>query len=592
MKKIKKYLIKNKIIVIIILILIIVSFFIFNKDKKEDNTQEQEKVFQKVSTMIINSQNKDNNIISTIGSVKPESRIDIITLAKGIIKNINFKIGDQVSKNKVLAQVYGSNTLTSQENSKTSFLNMQNNLESVKMSSQEILNKAKLGVEQAEESVESAKISLKTTQDNLANGMDLQNKSILDTKDSAIISFAGYLNEINSALDKVNYIMQVEEDYLQLDGISDSILGVKNLQVVDLAKGNYVRAKEVYNELMQINIDRENITTSIEKVILGLDKTKTTIDNTVEVLKNTITNNDFSESDLNAQNVVFTGIRTSVVSFQSDAKNTLNVLDNIDLVNKQEIDILENYYESAKNQLKLAEIAASNALVSLESAKKTSEQQVIGAKTSLDNVRGQLNLSNNQVADLIIKAPIQGEITAQYVELGTEVNPGQKIAEISQINNLKIEINLPAEDVYQIKKLQEVELDIDNKVLKGIINTINSVADPITKKIKIEILFDNKDKELIPGTFVKVYIPIEKESRIKKDAILIPLRALVITQSEKYVFIIDKEKNTSKKVLVELGETKGIKIEIISGLKEEDELIIDGAKNLEEGEEIEVLINS
>ncbi|PLX27545.1 hypothetical protein C0583_03265 [Candidatus Parcubacteria bacterium] len=228
-----------------------------------------------------------------------------------------------------------------------------------------------------------------------------------------------------------------------------------------------------------------------------------------------------------------------------------------------------------------AEIAVKNAKQAVESAKVAQSQQLLSVETQVDSARGQYNLSSAQTADLNIKAPIKGTITEKYVELGTEVSIGQKIAQISQLNNMKIVVNVSSEDIYRIQLGQTVMIENN---LEGIISSINPSADPVTKKVKAEIIFNNENKELIQGTFVNVSIPVEKIEKSKSDSVFIPLRAVTITANEKYVYV--NENGFAKKILVEFGKTENALVEITSGLTSGDELITDGGKLLEDGDEI------
>jgi membrane fusion protein (multidrug efflux system) len=142
---------------------------------------------------------------------------------------------------------------------------------------------------------------------------------------------------------------------------------------------------------------------------------------------------------------------------------------------------------------------------------------------------------------------------------------------------------LPSEDIYRIEEGRIVNIRND---LTGIISSIDPAADPITRKVKVEITFDNKDKELIPGTFVEIEIPLSSLEKTHPESVFIPLRAVTIAQNESYVFVNSGGK--ARKINVVTGKTEGVLIEILDGLHDGDELIVEGAKNLENGEQIEI----
>ena len=126
----------------------------------------------------------------------------------------------------------------------------------------------------------------------------------------------------------------------------------------------------------------------------------------------------------------------------------------------------------------------------------------MGVKTGLDNARSQLSLAQTQAGDLNVKAPIEGKITAKYVEIGTEVQPGQRIAELSQLDMVVIEIEITAEDAMKIQNGQSATIDPKNKKLGGKVSRIYPAADPVSKKVKVEIAFNNQNQDLIPESFI------------------------------------------------------------------------------------------
>ena len=384
---------------------------------------------------------------------------------------------------------------------------------------------------------------------------------------------------MNNILNQVNYILKVEgED--QLAGI-EKTLGIKSHKSLVDSEKSYRSAREHYREMASDEVDVNNIESAIAEAVTLLAETKQAVDDTIIVLDNTVSYAGFTEASLMAQQTAFTTLRTTVISAQTSAQATYQILQNLDLNYQSDVDALQNAVTAAKNQVVLAQTGYDNAVVILNSAKQGKEQQLVGAQTSMDSAQGQLNLVQSQASDLNIKASITGQVTQKYVELGAEVSPGQKIAQISQAEMVKIEISLPSDDIYRVEQGQSVTI---NGELEATISRIDPAADPVTRKVKVEISYDNKNKDLIPETFVDISIPTKKRTLVKEGHFYVPLKAVTIAQNEKYVFIM--EDSLAKKVVVEIGETQGELIEIISGLNDGDELVVEGAKNLEDGDEV------
>ncbi len=584
---------KQKIIGLILITGLLVSGYSLFAKKNNPETKKENKIVKEVTTLLINKEDDNQFILESIGSVEAETKIDVIALGNGTLSNIYFKIGDKVHLNQLLGKMQNNTFLTSLNNAQINLNNSQNNLLSVEHISNETISQTKISIEQAqigvinaEKSIKAAELGLKTAKDNLSNAKNIREKENLDIKNNAIINFNGYLNAIFNACDQVAQLINIS-DQTPLD----SSLGAKNPDSLRQTQVNYKKSLQKYNELLLLNPDIDSINFDMQKIVGGLSLSEKMLNSAIDLLDNTVSGSAYPESYIASQKTAFINLRNIIVSSETSAEKIVQGLNNAPLGYKLELDNLENAVRAAETQLEIAKNAKNTANLSLKnaqqglsSAKAAKEQQIINAKTQVDNTRGQLNLSSVQTSNLIIKAPIKGIITRKYVDLGTEINPGQKIAEISQIDNLKIISNLSSEDIYKITIGQKV---IIQDKYEAIITNINPAADPISKKVKIEIFFDNSDKLLLPGTFVKVSIPVESIKKTNPDSVFIPLRAINITQNEKFVFI--NEKNIARKKNIETGQTNGNLIEILTGLKNNDLLIIDGAKNLKNGDNITVV---
>ena len=539
---------------------------------------------KEVKIAVIDLEASNENFINTVGTVKAETQVDVVALTRGTIRSLFFNVGDEVFVNKMLARLQNNTTAVSFANAQTNLANTMSSQDATRRITLETIRQVELGVDTAGKAVDAAAISLKATQDNLNNIDALQEKNNADARDSAIISFYDYLNTINSALDQINFLIKAEEGELQVAGVDETVLGVLNLSTLNQAKTSYLSAQAAYDQLIILNPNRDTINNDLSQAETALSLAKLAVDNTITLLDNTITSASFSEASLTAQKNIFFGLQGGLANTQSGAKRTLQSLQNLDLINKQEQDGLINAAAAAQTQLEQAQVGYDNALVALVAAEQGNKQQLIASQTATDGARGALNVLGTQMADLNIKAPISGTIINKYVEVGAEINPGQKIAQIAQTDMVKIEISLPSEDIYRVQAGQEAI--IANKFM-GTINTIDPAADPITRKVRVEILYDNSNKDLIPGTFVDISIPIEKLQKTHAEAVFIPLRAVTITQTENYVFTAVN--GQAKKIPVKTGKTTGALIEILDGLNNSDELIVEGNKLLKDGEEVKIV---
>lgn len=576
--------VRRSITIALVLAVIITGLSILNNHNV--NNGEPQPVIKEVKALTLELNGNTNSAIETVGNVRPEAKIDVVAMAGGTVRSLNFQVGDKVGINQSLAYISSPETSINLLNSETYYANQQSNLAATKIITGQNTRQAELGLQAAEEAVRTAEIGLKTAEENLANALALRDKSNSDTKNNAVITYDTYLNTIDSALDQVDFLIGAEKDTDQLANI-EPVLGVENLSTLNIAKLSYFTARSAYDNLATFMISVENIENAFAIMTDGLALTKILLDDIITLLDNTISSADFSETDLSTQITAFLTLRSSIITTLSGAEATYQGLLSLDLIKNQEIDVLENAVAAAEKQLNTARTGYLSALTTLDMTRENNDIQITGAETALNSARTQLNLMRTQAGDLNIKAPINGTITGRFVEIGTEVSPGMRIAELSQVDMVIIDIELTTEDAGEIAVGQTAVIDPENKALQATVSRIFPAADPVTKKVKVEIVYNNEGGELISESFVNISIAIDNSISYKYGQLFIPLKALTIAATENYVFTIEGSK--AVKTTVEIGEIEGELVEIISGLSDGDILIIEGGKNLEDEEEVKVI---
>lgn len=568
-----------KLIVVIsaILLLIVLGFF-FKGQAEEKQAIEPIEITKKIEIQKV-ADLQPLNLIQVVGGVKSETSVDVVALTRGTVEAVLFEEGDEIMAGTTLASIFDSTTVTSLNNALTSFNNAQFTYNSAKNLAEDSYNQAKLGAENAKNSLEAAEVGLQSAEDAYNNGLIIQKQNNEDTRRSAVINYQSYVTSIDSALNQVNYLIKAE-GAIQMPGVEHS-LGILNPTTKSEAKKAYLDTKGIYDYVSGLTPTEETIVEDMKAMVSTLTKMQDLLSKVTNLLNNSVAHANFPEESLNTQKAAFSGLRTSMINSYTGAQSTLDALENMTVYNKQESDALTNALNSAKKQLDIAEVNYKNAQIALTAAESSRDQQILTAQSALDGASGQLNLAQAQSNYLIISAPIEGKIAQKNVSVGQQLNPGQKIAEIHQSGLVKITISLPSEEIYKVYVGQPVFV---NNNLDAVVTKIAPVADSLTKKVEVEIIYDNSNNDLIPGTFVDVDIIIEDDQDV--TSFFVPLSSVTISQIETYVFIYEDGK--VKKQNVELGKISGVNVEILSGLDFEDQLVIEGSKLVSDGEEVEL----
>ncbi len=222
----------------------------------------------------------------------------------------------------------------------------------------------------------------------------------------------------------------------------------------------------------------------------------------------------------------------------------------------------------------------------LEQGNAISKHDLEQARIGLKKAEADLITARKALRDTKIKAPISGIINKRMVENGQFVAGGMPICEIVNTSKLKIWVKVPEKDIFKLAKGQPVNVDIPafpGKTFSGKINSIGEKADN-AMKFDAEVVMDNSDGEqhLKAGLFTEVHIPVEAS-----ETILVEKTAIVGSMKSPSVFVIDGDKAVKKEIIINESDDKFI--EVVSGLKKEDRVVVSGQINLNDGDRVKII---
>ncbi|MCT4699327.1 efflux RND transporter periplasmic adaptor subunit [Tenacibaculum haliotis] len=251
------------------------------------------------------------------------------------------------------------------------------------------------------------------------------------------------------------------------------------------------------------------------------------------------------------------------------------------------------------NQLAQVEAQAALAETTYERQKRLwnqkigSEIQFLQAKTTYEAQKNTVSQLKRQLGKSVIKAPFSGVIDDVIKEQGTVVAPGMG-AEIFRIVNLSkmyIETAVPESYITSIKKGKnvEVEFPVLGKKINSSVRQAGNFINPANRTFKVEIAVDNKDGSIKPNLSAKLKI----NDYTNTAALLIPQS--IISENAKgqqYVYVVTALKDkmgTAKQVIITTGKTQGDDVEILEGVKAGDQIVMEGARSVQNGQQVQIL---
>lgn len=219
----------------------------------------------------------------------------------------------------------------------------------------------------------------------------------------------------------------------------------------------------------------------------------------------------------------------------------------------------------------------------------TSEQELDHARTTYETAKNKLDEAEKQVLYTKISAPISGTITRKMIEEGTYVKLGDPVATIVDVSKLKVKVNVSETNVYYLHLGDRIKITTDiyrGFPYEGKITFVSPRGDDAHNyPVEIEILNSAKNP-LKAGTFVNV----EVEIKSNKDGLYIPRAALQGSIKDAKVFIAENGKAVLKDIVI--GQQVNDLLEVVSGLTENQKVIVSGQVNLTDNKPIKIITNN
>jgi RND family efflux transporter MFP subunit len=241
-------------------------------------------------------------------------------------------------------------------------------------------------------------------------------------------------------------------------------------------------------------------------------------------------------------------------------------------------------YEELGKQDAVAMQTVEHARADLETGKK----QVDASKANVSAVEVNLRYSN-------INAPLSGTIGISQVKIGASVTPGSTLLNtISSDNPIAVDVALDENLIPFVERESKSNKLIADSIFTltlsdqskypfpGTIYIIDRAVDPQTATIKVRLLFPNPANSLRTGMSANLKVLNNSGA----ETILIPYRAVVEQMAEYFVFVVNADTVTQKKIFI--GQQIREMVVVKSGLEENETIVLDGVQKLKNGAKVKV----
>lgn len=227
-----------------------------------------------------------------------------------------------------------------------------------------------------------------------------------------------------------------------------------------------------------------------------------------------------------------------------------------------------------------AEIAEAELKVQLAEAKVADLQEQVNTLTEgpdpdrVTIMETQLAMAQNRADSLLIKAPFDSVITALPVQVGDLVQVGSQAAQLDNLSNLYLDVQISEVDIPLVSEDQPAELVFDayyDETFTGHVIQISPVGSSVQGVVEYDVriqMDEAADGRIKPGMTAAVNIVVEE----KDDVFVVPNDAIVMVDDQESVFV--KRDGMFIAVPVTLGGYSDSYSEVLSADIEEGELIV------------------
>ena len=283
--------------------------------------------------------------------------------------------------------------------------------------------------------------------------------------------------------------------------------------------------------------------------------------------------------------------------------DTIAVLDSDDLMaelRQRQAAVLEaraNLADARRQEARFARLLAEKAIAQAEyDAEATrldvSEAQVSVAEANLANARARLEYA-------VITAPIPGVVIERRIEVGEMVAPGGfttqqatgALVRIANPESLEVEADINESYISRLSLGQPATIRVDavpGREYRGRLRQIVPTADRQRAVVEVKVTVDDRDENLLPDMSCSVTF-LEEEGAAEAIAseeprVVVPAAAVV--EREGATHVLRLEDGRVRLTPVQLGERIGDEIEVVSGVRVGDRVVVSGAAGLADGSRV------
>jgi len=182
-----------------------------------------------------------------------------------------------------------------------------------------------------------------------------------------------------------------------------------------------------------------------------------------------------------------------------------------------------------------------------------------------------------------IRAPISGVVSSRDIKVGQNVSANSVVFRITDTTELVAYLQIPQAELLKFSAGHSAKLRVDSMPDTEFAATIARISPTIDTRngtFRATAIVDNKDGYLVPGMFARFTVAYEKH----EDVLTVPSNAIVEEDDEMSIYVVVDGEVTRR--VITTGISANGQVEILSGLAEEEEIVVVGHSGLRDGSKV------
>lgn len=204
-------------------------------------------------------------------------------------------------------------------------------------------------------------------------------------------------------------------------------------------------------------------------------------------------------------------------------------------------------------------------------------------RAAMESAKAELRRARVALADHTVLAPFDGRVGFRRVSVGARVDPSTPLTVLTSLDPLDLRFNVSSDLIPRLSTGMEVRATAEaagNETFFGRVRVIRPQAEAATQSVELIARVPNSDGMLRPGLTMDVALVLET-----RESIVVPEESVVLRGAEKFVFVVDED-GVAQRRDVRTGERRRGEVEIVEGLEEGDEVVIEGIQKIASGRKV------